>query len=51
MEITIEDLMKINGMGELRSQLFKDNLEKFYEFYENLGFKLVKIEKIKRLKD
>lgn len=51
MEITIEDLMKINGMGELRSQLFKDNLEKFYEFYENLGFKLVKIEKIKEIKE
>lgn len=46
LEIKIEDLMKINGMGELTSQLFKDNLEKFYEFYEDLGFKIEKIEKI-----
>jgi DNA ligase (NAD+) len=43
LEIKIEDLMKINGMGELTSQLFKDNLNKFYEFYEDLGFKLKKI--------
>ena len=43
LEIKIEDLMKINGMGELTSQLFKNNLEKFYEFYEDLGFKLKKI--------
>ena len=25
-------------MGEITSQLFKNNLEKFYEFYEDLGF-------------
>ena len=43
LEIKIEDLMKINGMGELTSQLFKNNLEKFYDFYEDLGFKLKKI--------
>jgi NAD-dependent DNA ligase len=43
LEIKIEDLMKINGMGELTSQLFKDNLNKFYDFYEDLGFKLKKI--------
>ena len=43
LEIKIEDLMKINGMGELKSQLFKNNLEKFYDFYEDLGFKLKKI--------
>ena len=43
LDIKIEDLMKINGMGELTSQLFKDNLEKFYDFYEDLGFKLKKI--------
>ena len=43
LEIKIEDLMKINGMGELTSQLFLNNLEKFYDFYEDLGFKLKKI--------
>lgn len=43
LEINIDDLMKINGMGKLTSQLFKDNLEKFYEFYEDLGFKFIKI--------
>ena len=39
LEIKIEDLIKINGMGELTSRLFKDNLIKFYDFYEDLGFK------------
>jgi NAD-dependent DNA ligase len=43
LEIKIDDLMKINGMGKLTSQLFKDNLEKFYQFYEDLGFKFIKI--------
>jgi DNA ligase (NAD+) len=43
LDIKIEDLMKINGMGELTSLLFKDNLEKFYDFYEDIGFKLKKI--------
>jgi DNA ligase (NAD+) len=40
LELNIEDLMKINGMGLITSQLFKENLEKFYDFYEDLGFNL-----------
>jgi NAD-dependent DNA ligase len=44
LDIKIVDLMKINGMGELTSKLFKENLEKFYEFYDDLGFKLKKVE-------
>ncbi len=43
LELKTEDLMKINGMGEITSKLFKDNLKNFYEFYEDLEFKLEKI--------
>jgi NAD-dependent DNA ligase len=49
LDIKIEDLMKINGMGELTSNLFKENLEKFYEFYDDLGFKLKKVDEIKHV--
>jgi len=51
LDIKIEDLMKINGMGELTSQLFLDNLMKFYEFYDDLGFKLKKVDVIIKEKD
>lgn len=40
LEINIEDLIKINGMGEISSKLFKENLIKFYDFYEDLDFEL-----------
>jgi NAD-dependent DNA ligase len=49
--------MKINGMGLITSQLFKQNLEKFYDFYEDLGFNLndeitiIPIDKIGIFKD
>ena len=39
LQLTVEDIKKVNGMGDLSSQLFVDNLNKFYEFYESLGFK------------
>lgn len=43
LELKVEDLMKINGMGEITSNLFKDNLRKFYEFYEELEFELKEV--------
>lgn len=45
LEITVEDLMKVNGMGEITSKQFIENLMKFYDFYEELGMKLEKEQK------
>ena len=39
LSLTIEDLKKINGMGDVISKQFIENLNKFFEFYEELGFK------------
>jgi len=47
LNIKIDDLIKINGMGEITSQLFKNNLEKFYEFYEDLGFTFTNVNENK----
>jgi len=37
LELTIEELKEINGMGDIISKQFKDNLKKFFDFYEDLG--------------
>ena len=46
LELTNEDLMKIGGMGEILAKQFVENLPKFYNFYEEIGFKLEKKEEI-----
>jgi len=46
LELKTMDLMKINGMGELTSNLFIENLRKFYDFYDELGFKIEKVDEI-----
>jgi len=45
MKLREEDIKEIMGMGELSSKQFIDNLNKFYKFYDELGFKLMKEEK------
>jgi len=42
LELKLEDLLKIEGMGEITSNIFLENIKKFYDFYEELGFKLNK---------
>jgi DNA 3'-phosphatase len=39
LKLTIEDLLKVDGIAETSAKLFIDNLPKFYEFYDNLGIK------------
>lgn len=34
-----EDLIKINGIAKISAELFIENIPKYYEFYDNLGFK------------
>ena len=37
LKLTINDIKKINGYGEISAKLFIDNLYKFYEFYNSLN--------------
>ena len=37
LKLTIKDIKKINGFGEISAKLFIDNLYKFYEFYNSLN--------------
>ena len=44
LKLSIDDIKEINGMGEINASQFIENLHKFYEFYEELGMKLVEKE-------
>jgi DNA 3'-phosphatase len=38
-ELTISNLMDVDGIAEISAKLFLANLPKFYDFYDNLGLK------------
>jgi DNA 3'-phosphatase len=38
-ELTISNLMDVDGIAEISAKLFLTNLPKFYDFYDNLGLK------------
>jgi len=40
LKLTIDDIKSIEGMGDITSAQFIDNLKRFYDFYEELGMKL-----------
>lgn len=42
LELTETQIKDINGMGEVSAKQFIENLNKFYEFYEELGMELKK---------
>ena len=44
LKISIEDLMKVEGIAEISAKLFIENLPRFYEFYDSLGVKCKGIE-------
>jgi len=44
LKLTVDDIKKINGYGEISAKLFIDNLYKFYDFYNSLNIEN-KIEK------
>jgi len=46
LELSINDLIKIDGMGEISAKQFVDNLPNFYKFYDELGLKLEKTKEI-----
>lgn len=37
LKLTVNDIKKINGFGEISAKLFIDNLYKFYDFYNSLN--------------
>jgi NAD-dependent DNA ligase len=39
LKLKASDLIKINGIAKTSADLFIENLPKYYEFYDNLGFK------------
>lgn len=39
LKISVEDLMKVEGIAEISAKLFIENLPLFYEFYDSLGVK------------
>jgi len=44
LKISVEDLMKVEGIAEISAKLFIENLPRFYEFYDSLGVKCKGIE-------
>jgi len=49
-KITIEDIKKINGMGDKSSQLFITNLKDFYKFYNSLNIVVPVVDNIPKVK-
>ena len=49
LELNIDDIKKINGMGDVNATQFIENLHKFYEFYEEIGLTLVEEKKKKEI--
>lgn len=39
LKLKSDDLLKINGIAKISAELFIENIPKYYEFYDNLGFK------------
>ena len=39
LKLKASDLIKINGIAKTSAELFIENLPKYYDFYDNLGFK------------
>ncbi len=44
LKLTVDDIKEIQGMGDVNSNLFIENLHKFYDFMEELGIE-IKIKK------
>lgn len=52
-KLTVLEIKSINGMGDVGAQQFIENLNKFYEFYEDLGMDIKEpniIEKNEKMK-
>jgi len=39
LKLKVDELTKINGIAKISAELFIENLPKYYEFYDSIGFK------------
>ena len=39
LKLTIDDLLKIDGIGNVNAKQFVENIKKFYEFLDKIGYK------------
>lgn len=42
LKLTVDDLVKIDGIGNINAKQFVENIKKFYEFLDNIGYKCEK---------
>jgi len=49
LELSEAQIKEVNGMGDVSAKQFIENLNKFYDFYEDLGMKLEIIQKPKEV--
>ena len=49
LKLTVDDLLKIDGIGNVNAKQFVENIKKFYEFLDKIGYKCDKEEVKKEL--
>ena len=49
LKLTVDDLVKIDGIGNINAKQFVENIKKFYEFLDNIGYKCDKEEVKKKV--
>lgn len=47
LKLTVDDLVKIDGIGNINAKQFVENIKKFYEFLDKIGYKCEKNKDIK----
>jgi NAD-dependent DNA ligase len=47
LKLTIDDLLKIDGIGNVNAKQFVDNIKNFYDFLDKIGYKCEKNKDIK----
>ena len=47
LKLTVDDLLKIDGIGNVNAKQFVENIKKFYEFLDKIGYKCDK-EQVKK---
>ena len=51
LKLTIDDLLKIDGIGNVNAKQFVENIKKFYEFLDKIGYKCNRVNKKEDIKD
>ena len=51
LKLTVDDLLKIGGIGNVNAKQFVENIKKFYEFLDKIGYKCNKENKKGDIKD